>query len=354
MAWSIYLRRIVLVWTALSAVALLVGCESDEIRTYRVPRDNTAVAAAAPQLRLLAASFPHGERTWFLKLMGPATEVGHYQDVFDRFVRSVRFPDKGEQPITWDAPEGWKQEPGSALRYATFRPPDKDSKTELTVVALGREAGSLLANVNRWRGQIGLKSVSEEQLSKIVKEEKINGVATTLVDMTGSETASTAAPVAKAQAPEASRAPLHYTVPPGWKQLPGSGSMRLAAFQVGEGSQTAEVTIVPLAGQAGGLLENVKRWRGQIGLSAGSDEQIEKEIKSLQVGDEPGRYVDLIGPDSPGRQPERILAVAVMHGEQTWFFKMKGPADLVGKQKSDFESFVQSVRFAGGKGATNG
>ena len=34
-------------------------------------------------------------------------------------------------------------------------------------------------------------------------------------------------------------------------------------------------------------------------------------------------------------------------GEQTWFFTIKGPADLVEKQKSAFEAFVKSVRFDG-------
>ena len=38
-------------------------------------------------------------------------------------------------------------------------------------------------------------------------------------------------------------------------------------------------------------------------------------------------------------------AVAVPQGGQTWFLKMKGPAELVGRQQGNFEAFAKSVRF---------
>jgi hypothetical protein len=120
--------------------------------------------------------------------------------------------------------------------------------------------------------------------------------------------------------------------------------MRWAGFRVVEENQSAEVTIVPLAGSAGGMLANVKRWRGQANLEPISEEQLRKEIQSLEVDGKPAYYADLTGPEMDGAR-QRILAVGAEHGEQTWFFKMKGPADLVGKQKAAFEAFVRSVRF---------
>ena len=38
----------------------------------------------------------------------------------------------------------------------------------------------------------------------------------------------------------------------------------------------------------------------------------------------------------------------VVRGDQSIFFKMKGSAELVGKQKPAFEAFLKSVKFAGG------
>ncbi len=68
----------------------------------------------------------------------------------------------------------------------------------------------------------------------------------------------------------------------------------------------------------------------------------------MNVGGSPGQYVDLTGPESAGGL--RILAVMVPREKTTWFFKMRGPADLVGRQKSAFEAFVGSVRFTGSEG----
>ena len=49
-----------------------------------------------------------------------------------------------------------------------------------------------------------------------------------------------------------------------------------------------------------------------------------------------------------GRDPERMLAVAVTQPDSTWYFKILGPADLIGRQKPAFEAFMSSVRFQRG------
>ena len=52
--------------------------------------------------------------------------------------------------------------------------------------------------------------------------------------------------------------------------------------------------------------------------------------------------VDLTGPKG------RMLAGTLLHGGRSWFVKMTGPADLVGKQQPAFETFVKSLRFEAG------
>src|SRR5262249_20774197 len=157
------------------------------------------------------------------------------------FVKSVRFTDKPDQPIAWTAPEGWQQEPGNEQRYATFRIGAPGQGLELTVVALGREAGSLKANLDRWRGQIGLPPASEEEIGKLIRETDINGVKATLVDMTGMSTGKrgTMPPFAGKRAPfaeqketaGATEGPLKYTIPSGWKEDPTPRQMRVATLQ---------------------------------------------------------------------------------------------------------------------------
>ena len=72
---------------ALWGLALLglAGCQNgDGIRHYQVPRPEAR--------RLLAAVVPHGDDTWFFKLVGPEAAVEGHRDEFERFIRTVRFP----------------------------------------------------------------------------------------------------------------------------------------------------------------------------------------------------------------------------------------------------------------------
>ncbi len=166
------------------AALVLSGCQQDEeIRRYQVPKPPTFPEPPA-KVRMLAAILPHGERTWFFKLTGPAAVVGQQAEAFDRFIQSVRFTDDKDKPVDWTAPEGWEKVPNrsNSLALATFRVGPKDDPAELTVSAAG---GSLLANVNRWRGQIGLKPIAENGLDKVTKPLDVNGVKGTRVDLSG-------------------------------------------------------------------------------------------------------------------------------------------------------------------------
>lgn len=345
------------------AAVVAVGCQED-IRRYEVPRlaATTELPAGGEkaQVRMLVVTVPRGENTWFFKLLGPAKIVEQHQSEFDGFLRSVQFTDDANKPLTWKVPEGWQQQAESGKRgaiiqrFATFHVGPKEEQAELTVIALGREVGSLLANVNRWRGQIGLRPVSETELSFVSRPVTVNGSAGTSVDMTGAAASAAATRTPPRAGPAApAQAPLTYTTPEGWKEIPSSG-MRVAAFVIPDGDRKVEVTVVPLGGPAGGLVENVNRWRGQVGLPPASESDMRKDMREIDVAGAKASYVDLTGVAKAGGPAERIVAVVVPRGPQTWFIKIWGPADQVGKQKPAFEAFVRSIQFAGGTGANHG
>src|SRR5439155_12950822 len=150
------------------SLATILGCQKDEISHYQVPRleipPQEKQAGALVPLRIITAIFPQKDRTWFFKLTGPPVEVEKHKGEFEHFIQSVRFTKKGDPPVTWTVPEGWRREAGAALRFASFRFGRVEHPLELTVTPLGREAGSLLDNVNRWRGQLSLKDIDEAQL----------------------------------------------------------------------------------------------------------------------------------------------------------------------------------------------
>lgn len=342
------------------ALASILGCEKDEIRHYQVPRLEIPPQAAAAEpvpARMLAAIFPQPEkdRTWFFKLTGLPDEVEKFKDEYEHFIQSVRFTKKGDPPITYTVPQGWRREQGDAMRFATFRFGSPEKPLELSITQLGREAEKLLANVNRWRDQLRLPPIDEAELSKQIKEMDVDGVKAILVDMTGmmAVKAKMNAPFANRHPPlrekpnkepqAASQLPLTYQTPPGWKEIAANDGISLAAFQIEEGNRmTARVTI---SAAGGDVAANVNRWRTQVGLEPVSEAQIRKDLRPMDVGGFQGQYADLTGPEAAGEM--RILAVMVPRENVTWFFKMRGPADLVGRKKSAFESFVGSVRFTG-------
>jgi hypothetical protein len=314
----------------------LAGCQDEEVRHYRVPR------IESPAARLLAAVLPVGEKVWFVSVTGPAPAVADLLPGFESFVRSLRFPENERRRVTWDLPADWHREPNrERMRYATFRA--GPTALEVRVYSFGPESGNLLANVNRWRGQIVLGEITEADLPTVSRPITVNGVSGAFVDMTGpgANAERPAAPPAPSAAPPAADETLAYDAPPGWQPLPASG-MRVAAFKITDGDKSAEVTIIPLAGQAGGLLANVNRWRDQLGLPAATAAELQKGAKMLDSKAGPVVCVDLTGPKG------RTLGGTLLHGGRSWFVKLTGPADVVAAQQAAFEAFVMSLRFEAG------
>jgi hypothetical protein len=333
------------------AATLLLGCQNDEIRSYRVPKpEPTRALVPSEATRLLAAIIPHGQQTWFFKLVGPVAQVDEQKEPFDQFIRSVRFTDNAERPITWTKPNGWRERPGAEMRYATFYVGPQD-QPQLTVFKFSGPAGSVLDNINRWRGQIGLGKIQEGELDQISTKLQLECGPATLVDMTShgaGKTAPVSSPdILSRRAPSPSR--LRYDIPKGWKETPDPSGISAAVFEVSSGAAKASITSLPRRPDE--LLENVNRWRKQLHLGPIDDKQLGKDVQQLEVAGTTAHYVDLTGPGADGTPPQRMLGVMLPRGEGMWFFKIIGPADVVEKQKSTFEAFVKSVRFDGGKGS---
>lgn len=138
---------------------------------------------------------------------------------------------------------------------------------------------------------------------------------------------------------------INWTAPRGWTEVPPS-EMRVGSFKItGADGKQADMSVVPLAGMAGGDTANVNRWRGQVKLPLLPDDQLANAAQSVQAGGQPAELFDLAGQNSSG-QATRILG-AIQHRDGTaWFFKMTGDADLVEQQKPAFLAFLQSLSFA--------
>ena len=321
------------------ALALVMtGCREEEsIRTYTVPK----VRLEPP--RLLAAIVPAGEKIWFFKLSGAAPAVAAEQGRFQQFVESLRFADRKDAPVAWTVPAGWRESEGrSQLRFATLRAGPE--ALEVSVTPLGREAGEIVPNINRWRGQIGLGKINDEaDLKPPSRRITVDGKEVTLIDMLGvvaEPKPASPKPAAAAPAIDPDK-PIKYELPAGWTEVPVKG-MRVAAFQVRAGGQSAEVTIIPIAGAGGGLLANVNRWRKEVGLDDTTSERLTRESQSVDLGGVPALIVDLVG------KTESTLGAIITHDDRTWFVKLRAPTALVDQERPRFQAFVRSIRFRSG------
>jgi hypothetical protein len=137
-------------------------------------------------------------------------------------------------------------------------------------------------------------------------------------------------------------------VPPAWE--PGRGSsMRLASYVVrGEDEAIADISLIILGGGAGGLLDNVNRWRAQVKLPPVDDASLTETSSKMATPQGEGTVVDL-QPASPVSEPAkdgRIVGVIVPLPNEIWFYKMRGNTALVEREKEGFLRWVATARKA--------
>jgi hypothetical protein len=147
---------------------------------------------------------------------------------------------------------------------------------------------------------------------------------------------------AAASAP-ASPSALTWTAPADW-QAKVLTTMRRGSFTIhGEGDTTADLSIIAFPGAAGGLVQNLNRWRGQIGLATLDDSQLTAQttVVKTDAGLE-FTVADLAAEGSGPRQ--RLLGAIASYGGETWFFKLLGPDALVARTKPAFLAFLQTVK----------
>ncbi|MBI4368724.1 MAG: hypothetical protein HY547_00690 [Elusimicrobia bacterium] len=132
---------------------------------------------------------------------------------------------------------------------------------------------------------------------------------------------------------------VHWVVPHGWQEAPvDAASMRLASFRVPAGQGAwAEVSVVVLPGPAGGPLANVNRWRGQIGLEPIDEPALTRVSQNISSAAGDLAVVDFVGVTSG------IVAGILEFSGQTWFFKLTGSVDMVGRAKPSFLDFLKSL-----------
>ncbi len=398
---------------AVSTVCALtaLGCrQSEQIQSYTVPKE-TKADVAAPSDRMLAAILPTGEQAWFFKAVGLIAEIDKHEKEINEFFAGLSLGADGR--ANWKLPAGWKEEAGSGIREATIVIPG-DERLEITVnvASWPGTQESLLANVNRWRGQMQLPTIGPQQLAEVTREAKAGARTITIVDLrgqfktggmtppfasgafgpraTGGRRSSsnlpaghppidaeldansnlpaghpaidTAAEPATGTNPPNETGPSEvpkFTAPASWKAVPAH-SPRKAEFAITDGRQEARVTLIDFSANEGPMIAdpllNINRWRREVGLEEIQKDALAKATETIQIDGQPATFAAMI-PDAAKSEQSQValatLAAMVRNGDRIWFIKMMGSRDLVAARQNEFKTFLKSIKFSHG-GAGNG
>ncbi|MGO8838401.1 MAG: hypothetical protein ACLQAH_05480 [Limisphaerales bacterium] len=385
-------------WLVLTPLLLLLaaGCHRDEVKTYRVAKDQDQ-----PQ--------PQSTPALPTDSPNPSLPPGH-PDISSAPGTSLpAAPRTGLPQLTWTTPPGWTEVPAGEMRVASFKVTGADGKqADVSVIPLPGLAGNDDANVNRWRGQVGLSSLTPEELKKSAEAVEAGGQPASLYDIAGQNPGSgdaerilgviqhrddmawffkmtgdaslveqqkpafvallkslkfspapaqTELPPAHpaignmgmgaapaSAAPVSSEGKPNWQVPAGWQEVSG-GQFLVAKFNITGPTGAAAVNVSNSTGEGGGLVGNVNRWRGQLGLPTLADADVEKSITPLDGAGGKASLVDMSGKDARTGQPTRLVGVIVPQSGQTWFYKLMGDAGVVESQKAAFTQFVQGVKY---------
>lgn len=339
---EIRLLKVGMVGVGCASLIFAAGCQREEIHAYRVPREVNRAAPTIPQ--------------------APAKGAESYAS--------------DESDVAWTIPSTWHEiETTADMRIATFH---TGSELEAAVTAFPGDVGGLVANVNRWRGQVGLDSTDEQGIEEHI--ERLEGVDVIVVDIQGADQRllgtvidvgdgqtwfvkvigaadvvekikddliafsksfhihrrEGGSPAGQPSGEMSAGTPSQWEPPAQWSVDPDMSPILMAAYFAQGG---ARITLTSLTGEGGGMLSNINRWRGQVGLAQVSSLD-EQPSRDLGMG---ALLVDLVSSDGASR----IVAGIVPLGEQSLYFKLTGSESQVEEELERFDAFINGVAIEG-------
>ena len=116
--------------------------------------------------------------------------------------------------------------------------------------------------------------------------------------------------------------------------------MRAATFQAGEGDAAIEVAVSQFPGDVGGMLANVNRWRGQVGLEPITEADLAANTKPFQNEGFKGVTMRLKGPT------QHMLAAIITEeqAKRTWFVKATAAPAQADAHEAEVNEFARSFK----------
>jgi len=180
------------------------------------------IPGSGEKSRILAAVLKRGGVAWFFKMSGDDELVKEQKPTFVNFLKTLSFeaapagagegtpsmtalppshPPIGEASLLqasasadaqdkpdWQVPPGWKEADAGGFLVAKYIVSGSDnSRADVNVSHSAGTGGGIEANVNRWRGQLGLSPLSEADLNQNLTPLDTGAGKAVSVDITGTD-----------------------------------------------------------------------------------------------------------------------------------------------------------------------
>ncbi len=370
--------------------------EREEIKTYRVAKEAAATPtpAANPQ-----AGMPGGAPS-------AAPGADPHAGLTPEQIAAAGLAQAPSQSFPDSAPAHWKKQAPTAFLLTGYLVQGDAGTCAVSFSTLRRAPGSLLANINRWRGQLGQESIDEAALKQNSQTVQSAFGDAVLVDIEGlapngdptkdgrligaiaeqgdnawffklrgnsalvaAEKANFIQWIQSVKPAAAGAAPAPVTPPPTPSSNTSTDPQAAPAAPANDGSLTWQLPAGWVAAPAAGSMRYatinvtgadgtkaeliVSHFPGDVGGDLSNVNRWRQQIALPAI--EEAALAPAVSKVTAGAKtisvvdftgPEtRLTSGWVRHGADTWFFKFTGPAALVGAEKARFTTFIESVRF---------
>lgn len=91
------------------------------------------------------------------------------------------------------------------------------------------------------------------------------------------------------------------------------------------------------------MLENINRWRGQLGLSPLATLPT---LLVISISGESYQVIRMSADAPPNASPiQGMVVLSRLVGDHTWFFKLTGPVRSLPQAETELRQFIQGVSF---------
>jgi hypothetical protein len=322
-----------------------IGCSPKSARVYEAPKDRPFV---------------------------PAKE-----DAGDQ--KTAEAPEQWRPALAWKLPAGWTDSGPDGANVGRF----SAGAASVAITALTSMEGKESFLVNMWRQVRGQPPLEETEAAKMLQDVSIAGTTGRMFEVSDEEgekktrfvvafahrpegtlffkiqgsdaevteqkpaffeflksvqfaEGAAAAPVAPAPAPGPAEPGWPGKVPAGWSAVPAGPMQQVKYAVTADGGAKAEVTVSVFPSATGGTVENVKRWRRQLGLPEIDDAAAAALAKPLAGAPEGSIIVDLKNDN------RAMLGAIIPRDGKWWFLKLSGDVPAVASARDAFVVFATS------------